>query len=254
MCLTPWYQQPIGERVYQAEAGFLQSVLPRAFGYYLLQIGCIDERHWLQTSPISRQILLETQANLQSSFKHGTAPSLLAEYEALPFASESIDVVLIAHALEFSKDPAGLLNEVYRCLIPEGKVFILCFNSASLWGLYRCRKNKMPPWTGRFIRPAVLRRQLKEAGFNLAKVSSVMQRPPVKREGIFNSLRCLEWIGKYCWPEKAGCYAMSATKEIEVLTPLRPVWCETKQSLAKALSSTRTYLSHEKMKIDDHNP
>ena len=56
-------------------------------------------------------------------------------FEAMPFESESIDLVVMPHALEVSEDPHALLREVYRILIPGGRVILTGFNLMSLWGL-----------------------------------------------------------------------------------------------------------------------
>ncbi len=48
----------------------------------------------------------------------------------LPFESQSVDLIVMPHTLEFTADPHGLLREVERVLIPEGRLVIICgFNS-----------------------------------------------------------------------------------------------------------------------------
>ena len=56
---------------------------------------------------------------------------------ALPFASASIDLVVLPHVLEFSAHPHQVLREVERVLVPEGSVVIAGLNPLSLWGLRR---------------------------------------------------------------------------------------------------------------------
>ena len=54
----------------------------------------------------------------------GVAPdgpvALRAEFRDLPIASNSIDLLLLQHALEFSEHPHQILREVQRVLMPEG--------------------------------------------------------------------------------------------------------------------------------------
>ena len=73
-------------------------------------------------------------------------------YEELPFATHSIDLVVMPHILEFAEDPHQVLREVERVLVPEGHVVITGFNPASLWGLRQYRLA-----AGRFAVPAARR-------------------------------------------------------------------------------------------------
>jgi ubiquinone/menaquinone biosynthesis C-methylase UbiE len=62
---------------------------------------------------------------------------VLCDLRQLPFAAHSIDLVVMAHVLEFHDDPHQILREVERVLIPEGEVIIAGFNPISIWGLRR---------------------------------------------------------------------------------------------------------------------
>ena len=46
----------------------------------------------------------------------------------LPFAANSIDLVVMPHVLEFYDDPHQILREVERILIPEGQIVLTGFN------------------------------------------------------------------------------------------------------------------------------
>ena len=61
-------------------------------------------------------------------------PSLRCHFDALPFDAASLDLVILPHALELARDPHLALREVERVLVPEGRVIIVGFNPASLWG------------------------------------------------------------------------------------------------------------------------
>ncbi len=61
--------------------------------------------------------------------------ALHCEFDALPFPDNSLDLVVLPHALELARDPHRTLREVERVLVPEGRVVIAGFNPASLWSL-----------------------------------------------------------------------------------------------------------------------
>ena len=56
------------------------------------------------------------------------------DFTELPFATQSLDLVVMPHVLEFSAEPHQVLREVERVLIPEGQVIICGFNPISMWG------------------------------------------------------------------------------------------------------------------------
>ncbi|MBT1649187.1 methyltransferase domain-containing protein, partial [Klebsiella pneumoniae] len=46
--------------------------------------------------------------------------ALVCDYDALPFEPSSLDLVVLPHTLELSRDPHHTLREVERVLVPEG--------------------------------------------------------------------------------------------------------------------------------------
>jgi SAM-dependent methyltransferase len=67
----------------------------------------------------------------------GEIPSFSGQLEALPFKSNSVDGIVLHHALEVAQDPRVSLREVTRVLVPGGRVLICGFNPLSLIGLRR---------------------------------------------------------------------------------------------------------------------
>ena len=67
-----------------------------------------------------------------------SAPAeLLADPHWLPFPENSLDLIVLPHALEFTSDPHQLLREVYRAMRAEGQIVISGFNPFSLFGAKR---------------------------------------------------------------------------------------------------------------------
>ena len=60
--------------------------------------------------------------------------ALVSRFDELPFASQSIDLLVLPHVLEFAQEPHRVLREADRVLVPEGQIVITGFNPASLWG------------------------------------------------------------------------------------------------------------------------
>ena len=68
---------------------------------------------------------------------------VLAQPEALPFESQSVDLLVLPHAFECTAEPHNVLREVERVLVPEGRVVISGFNPWSMWA----RARACPAWS-----------------------------------------------------------------------------------------------------------
>ncbi len=68
----------------------------------------------LQASRISTRVTIDLEEPAQ----------VLADPHWLPFAENSIDLIVLPHVLEFTDEPHQLLREVHRVIRPEGQVMI----------------------------------------------------------------------------------------------------------------------------------
>jgi SAM-dependent methyltransferase len=130
--LAAWLSTPPGRYLLAWEQAQLDRVVADVFGFHALQLG-LPELDALRANRMPhRWVALDRLAG------DGTPPraiALLTQGDALPFDERSLDLVVLPHALELARDPHQTLAEVERVLMPEGRVVILGFNAASLWGL-----------------------------------------------------------------------------------------------------------------------
>lgn len=124
-----WLETPRGRLLLQRQRHQLLDILPRLFGYRLLQIG-----DW----SLDRD-LLESGATL-CNWVLGRAGALDADIimdgQSLPICSGCIDAVILPHSLELATSPHRLLREVDRVLCDHGHVVILGFNPFAPWLLW----------------------------------------------------------------------------------------------------------------------
>ena len=59
--------------------------------------------------------------------------SVLCEESLWPVETDSVDRLIVLHALETSEHPITLLDECYRVLAPEGRGILVVPNRAGLW-------------------------------------------------------------------------------------------------------------------------
>ena len=67
----------------------------------------------------------------------------------LPFAADTFSLVCALHVLEHGEDAESLVEEVARCLQPEGLLVALVLSRSSLWGLRWLGRGLRVPTTGR---------------------------------------------------------------------------------------------------------
>lgn len=217
-----WFNAPLGRSLQAIEANCLRELLPQLYGKLAVQLGCPGRTDLLEMSAVPTRVLLDVQA-------HTKQLSVCATAEVLPFATKSVDVVLLPHTLDFSSAPHQVLREVYRILAPEGHAVILGFNPFSLWGVRRLLSRKRGvPWCGRFIGLSRLKDWLALLDFELNRGGMLYYRPPVQHEGMRDRLYFLEKMGNRWWPLGAAVYLVIAKKRVPGLTPLPAPWRERK--------------------------
>ena len=221
--LRAWFSTTPGRELFAIEQSALDDLLEECFGHYLLQLGNLGlELEPLNTHRIKYRLL---QVPSQKDVAGGPGV-IVADPHHLPVAPDSIDVVLLNHTLDFSRDPHQLLREVERVLIPEGHVIIVGFNPWSLWGLwqlFRLRSDRVP-WCGHFLSAWRVHDWLSLLGFQHKTERSLMFRPPLQRSGLMQRLDFLERVGGRFWPPLAGVYMILAVKRVSRLTPIKPAW------------------------------
>eukprot|EP01041_Mallomonas_annulata_P026909 gene26909-48362_t len=158
----------------------------------------------------------------------GGKATLLTDFAALPFAANSLDLVVLPHALELSPDPHATLREVERVLVPEGRVVISGFNPGSLWGLRQGRarlcermgvtalgaSNLFLPEAGDFIGPWRLRDWLRLLSFELESDRYGCYRPAMKTDKWLQRSAWMDRAGARWWPIFGAVYFVVAVKRV----------------------------------------
>jgi len=236
--LCRWYiNSGAGQLLYQEEAAQLQAVLPGLFGYHLLQIGCYGSEDLLDASRINHRMIMSPHLP-----RDATRPVLLGSADAIPLASESLDVVVMPHTLDYDDNPHGILREIDRVLIAEGHVVILSFNPFSLFGLWRLFAGWRghPPWCGRFVTGFRVRDWLSLLGFDIVSSRCLFYRPPLNHERVMDKLRFIDHAGQRVLRPFGAVYMIVARKRVSTLTPIGPRWQTTRKLVtAEAGPSTR---------------
>lgn len=214
--LQDWFNTEPGRAMLAVERELLQPLLSNSFGYHLLQLG-IDPRHCLyEDSRVRRKL------------RAGPGPghSELAascDFDALPFTSDSLDVVIIHHVLEFATNPHAVLREIQRVTLPGGRVFVLGFNPWSLQGVRTLygRLSGRGIWQNRMLSAHRVSDWMELLGFETEPATYAFHRPPLALSGLPPTAPEASWLRR-C--PGGAVFLISAVKQVASLTPVKPRW------------------------------
>lgn len=210
--MTAWWQSPLGLQVMAAEKNWLQRHSSGFTGYFQLQLGGGQQILPTYTRPCY-QAWLDEQGQLQ------------ADQQFLPLKSDSVDQLILSHALEYADKPHQLLREVDRILTEDGSLILFAFNPLSLWGLRRLFSwRAKQPWRGHFFSRWRLTDWLTLLGFEVVERRAFLFQLPVNRSGKWSSNPFLEKYGPRFWPYFGGVTVLVAKKRSILVTPLRSQW------------------------------
>ena len=151
---------------------------------------------------------------------------LVHDFAELPFDSQSIDLVVLPHVLEFAAEPHQVLREVERILIPEGRVIISGFNRASLWGARqktgRITGRYFLPKEGEFISATRMKDWLKLLNMEVNQANFGCYVPPFETEQWLNRFSFMEKMGDRWWPYFGAVYMVQAIKRVKGMHLIGP--------------------------------
>lgn len=136
--------------------------------------------------------------------------SVLVEDRQLPLPDNSVDRLLLVHSLEGTERPATLLRELWRVLVPEGRLLIIVPNRRSVWA----RIDATPFGHGRPYSRSQLERLLVEGMFTPVSWGTALHLPPINRRLLLRSASAWERVGSRLWPGFGGVLVVEARKEV----------------------------------------
>ncbi len=216
--MTSWFKTPLGKVLLAQEKRLLEGLLARRFGYHLLQLGCSDIPMY-DSSPINHKFSLALDV-------HNKQHMAVASTDAIPLSTNSIDLVLLHHALDYSDNQHQLLREASRILIAGGHMLIVGFNPLSTWGIRNRmqRRQGCSPWNAHQLTALRVTDWLKLLEFQIESIHYGLYCLP------FNKPRLIRYsafggklAGRMNWPTGAV-YVISAKKQVAPLTPIHTEW------------------------------
>ncbi|NSL56754.1 class I SAM-dependent methyltransferase [Uliginosibacterium aquaticum] len=223
--LGQWFETPRGLYLQAWEQSQFDQRVADIFGFNAVQIGLCGQG-FLRANRMPHRLHCNVCRD------PGEPGALQAAVEELPFASQSLDLVILPHVLEFASHPHQVLREVERVLLPEGHLLVSGFNPLSLWGLRRSFSGHMGeiPWTGQYLSVSRLKDWLSLLGLEVHDLQYGCYAPPLASEVWLRRWSFMEAAGRHCWPIAGGAYVLHAVKRVQGLRLIMPRWRQLKAS------------------------
>jgi SAM-dependent methyltransferase len=154
--------------------------------------------------------------------------AVVCDFTDLPFATQSLDLVVLPHALESASDPHACLREVDRVLVAGGQVVITGFNALSLWGarqaIGRLGGPLYLPQRGELISPRRVRDWLRLLSFEVTAGRYGCYRPAACSQSWLDRWRFMDKAGDRWWPMLGAAYVLVATKRVRSMRLIGKAW------------------------------
>jgi SAM-dependent methyltransferase len=230
--LFAYYETPRGRLLKELEVGYLHSSIMVSCKQTILQIGGLGwENEFIDCSLYTNFTILDAKNRGCEA-----ARKICAKAFHLPLQSDSVDMIILPHLLEFDAYRFQTMREIERVLKPEGTVVILNFNPWSVWVRYQYLWDKRlaDSWKGHFIRRSRVIDWLKLLNFEVITVSQFN----------LDSISTTHDNFAQSFSFSSTSYAVKAIKRRYNLIPLTPV----KELRPRLVLAGSTMLSHEQQK------
>jgi SAM-dependent methyltransferase len=215
VAVDDWLSGPLGSMLLEQEQAVVAAALECAFGLHCLQIG-----RW--GGPETFLAAARTRRAALVDVRQSPGAALVADAAALALQSDSVDVMLLPHTLEFAPEPHEVLREAARVLTGEGELVVLGFEPLGSWSLRSAfTLGGSPPGIARRIPAARLADWLKLVGFEVGSPERYLYAPPIAALRDAKARGFLERAGRRAWPRFSGAYLLHARKRVHSMTPVR---------------------------------
>jgi SAM-dependent methyltransferase len=216
--LRDFYQSPLGLMARRILRARLADMWPNMHGERVLVVG--------YGAPLLRP--LSQQAAALYAFmpaaqgvsywpRDGANISSLVEIDNLPLPDDSIDRVILLHALEGVAEPAILLREVWRVMKGGGRFLTIVPNRRGLWA----HSDQTPFGSGQPYSPFQIKRVLHNQGFLVERSRYALYAVPSPSRLALSLADKIEKYGAMLFPGFGGVLLLEASKQLYVPLPAK---------------------------------
>ena len=218
--LKDFYDREIGHTARHLLRLRIRSLWPDLSSQRLLGIG--------YATPYLRQFLGEAERigavmpaaqGVMPWPREGAGMTVLADETELPFPDNSIDRVLLVHALESSEHPGDMLREVWRVLAGGGRLMVVVPNRRSPWS----HLERTPFGHGQPFTQTQVTRLLRSNGFTPLQTERALMFLPYSWRAWLKAAPGWERIGRRWFSAFSGVIVIEAMKQLYGAQPVKAV-------------------------------
>jgi SAM-dependent methyltransferase len=211
IALKEFYATPLGRVACNAVSRRLRCLWPDVKGESVLGLGFpIPYLPSLLAEAQSLSVCMPAAQGVVHWPPGGPNLSLLSDEAELPFPDNSMNRVVVIHALENSEQVRQMMSEIWRVLTPAGRVIAVVPNRRGIWA----RSPHSPFAYGQPYTTWQLRQFFSEHSFTPLHSGAALFFPPSDRRYVLRSARFWEGMGSRFFPGFGGVLLIEAEKQI----------------------------------------
>ncbi len=209
--LREFYASPLGRSSAALIGSALQPALNMAAGQTVLGLGYATP-YLRAVVPADAHVMAFMLARQGVTHwpRSGPVQSALVDEYDLPLLESTVDHVIMVHGLELADTPLDMLQEAWRVMAPQGKLYLVVPNRRGLWSA----SERTPFGFGRPFSRGQLASLLKEAQFSALSWRYALYTPPLSGRSVLHAARYLEKAGAYAVTRFAGVIVVEAMKQV----------------------------------------
>lgn len=134
----------------------------------------------------------------------------MADEGQLPFPDNAFNRVLMIHALEYARHAGEALREIWRVLVPGGRLLLAVPNRWGLWA----QSGGSPFGHGRPFSASQLKVALEQAGLTCLRHQAALAMPPMPWRFALRAAPWVETGAEIIGPRFGGVLVMEAEKQV----------------------------------------
>ncbi len=232
--LECWFQSALGRSLLASQRHALANIIPNYYGVVQVEVGVSHRVPVGNASNIGNKycVIPEWTTDLPANV-------LISQADELAFESDSVDLVILHHTLDFAKDPHQCLREATRILKSTGHLILIGFNPSSAWGIRKLlNRNKSAPWNNRFISGKRVADWLTLLHFEVGELAYHYYGLPFNKTALMRQFMWLNNILNTKVPLGAY-YIISAQKQTFSWIQRKKRWRAPTQAVGLRLTSSR---------------
>jgi SAM-dependent methyltransferase len=212
MYLNDFYKTSLGISFLKIEKKFIDDSIDDVFGFFAIQVGA-HSHDFLNSNRIKNKFVVDKFSN-----------DIIAESHSLPFESDSIDLLVAPHILDFSIYPQECLREIVRVLKPGGHLVLTLFNYYSLFSFFKLLNSNYYKVLNNKNTLSRIKDWLNLLNVNIVLSKLDFYNLPVENNNLINKFVFLEHVGKRWLPFTGSIIMMHGVKTISSINLIKPSW------------------------------